>query len=94
MLRIVPAAIFVAMCFAQTSAASAYGAKVRKQCANDYFDNCNTHRVGTPELRACMRKAGAKLTPGCINALIEEGEVSAAEVAQRRRAAAAGAAGK
>jgi hypothetical protein len=92
MLRFVPAAIVVAACLAQASAASAYGAKVRKQCANDYFDNCHTHRIGTPELRACMRKAGAKLTPSCVNALIEEGEVSAAEVAQRRRAAAAAAA--
>jgi hypothetical protein len=50
------------------------------------MDNCHLHRLGTPELKACMRKAGAKLTPRCVDALIEAGEVSAAEVAQRRAA--------
>jgi hypothetical protein len=93
MLRVCSAALLLGASLLAPSGASAYGPKVRKHCANDYMDNCHTHRLGTPELRACMRKAGAKLTPGCINALIEEGEVSAAEVAQRRRAAAA-AAGK
>lgn len=67
--------------------ALAYGPKVRKFCANDYMDNCNLHRLGSPELRACMRKAGPKLTPGCVDALVEEGYVSAQEVQQRRTAA-------
>lgn len=89
MLRACPAAIVVAAWLIAPPSAAAYGAKVRKHCANDYMDNCHLHKLGTPELRACMRKAGAKLTPQCVNALIEEGEVSAAEVAQRRAAAAA-----
>lgn len=93
MLRVCSAAIVIAAWLLAPATASAYGAKVRKLCANDYFDHCHLHKLGTPELRACMRKAGAKLAPGCVNALIEEGEVSAAEVAQRR-AAAAGAASK
>jgi hypothetical protein len=66
----------------------AYGPKVRKFCANDYMDNCHTHKLGTPELSACMRKAGPKLTPSCLNALVEEGLVSSKEIAQRRAAAA------
>jgi hypothetical protein len=66
------------------AAASAYGPKVRKHCANDYMDNCHLFKLGTPELRACMRKAGPKLTPRCVDALVEEGYVSAKEVTDRR----------
>jgi hypothetical protein len=65
-------------------AAMAYGPKVRKACANDYMDNCHLHKLGTPELSACMRKAGPKLTPRCVDALVAEGHVSAKEVATRR----------
>lgn len=88
MYRAYPAAIAVAVWLLAPTGAEAYGAKVRKFCANDYMDNCHTHRLGTPELRACMRKAGAKLDPRCVDALVEEGEISAKEVAQRRAAAA------
>jgi hypothetical protein len=35
-----------------------------------------------------MRKAGDKLSPSCVDALVEAGEISASEV-QRRRAATA-----
>ncbi|WP_295558325.1 hypothetical protein [uncultured Hyphomicrobium sp.] len=89
MLRVCSVAIVVAACLVAPLSAAAYGPRVKKFCANDYMDNCHLHRLGTPELRACMRKAGAKLSPECVNALIAEGEVSAAEVAQRRAAAAA-----
>jgi hypothetical protein len=89
MLRVCSVTVLLSALMLAPSSASAYGPKVRKYCANDYFDHCNLHKLGTPELRTCMRKAGAKLTPGCVNALIEEGEVSASEVAQRRAAAAA-----
>lgn len=88
MLRMCPAVIAVIACLLAPVSASAYSEKVRRLCANDYMDNCHTHRLGTPELTACMRKAGAKLTPSCVNALIEDGQVSAKEVAQRKAAAA------
>ncbi len=86
MLRVCSATVVLSALILTSSSASAYGPKVRKFCANDYFDHCNLHKLGTPELRTCMRKAGSKLTPSCVNALIQEGEVSAAEVAQRRAA--------
>lgn len=86
MLRLCPVAIVLAAWLLVPSGAAAYGPKVRKFCANDYMDNCHTHRLGTPELRACMRKAGAKLSPRCVDALVEEGHVSASEIAQRRAA--------
>lgn len=87
MLRACSAAIVLAAWLVAPLSAAAYGPKVRRLCANDYMDNCHIHRLGTPELRACMRKAGAKLTPSCVDALVEEGEISAAEVKQRRAAA-------
>lgn len=84
--RVSPIAIALAAWLLVPASAMAYGPKVRKFCANDYMDNCHLYRLGTPEVRACMRKAGAKLSPSCVNALIEEGHVSASEVAQRRAA--------
>lgn len=87
MLRLCSAAFVLAACLLAPSGVSAYGPKVKRLCANDYMDNCHTYRLGTPELRSCMRKAGAKLSPSCVNALIEEGHVSASEVQQRRAAA-------
>jgi hypothetical protein len=87
MLRVCPVAIVLAAWLLAPSSAAAYGPKVRKFCANDYMDNCHLYRLGTPEVRACMRKAGPKLSPRCVDALVEEGHVSAAEVAQRRAAA-------
>jgi hypothetical protein len=36
-------------------------------------------------LRVCMDKAGKSLSKGCVNALIESGEVSQAEVDRRRK---------
>lgn len=88
MLRMCPAVIALTAYLVAAMSASAYSDKVRRLCANDYMDNCHTHKLGTPELKACMRKAGAKLTPSCVNALIEDGQVSANEVAQRKAAAA------
>lgn len=86
MLRMSPVALCLAAWLLVPASASAYGPKVRKLCANDYMDNCHTYRLGTPELKACMRKAGAKLSPRCVDALVESGQVSAAEVQQRRAA--------
>lgn len=88
MLRVCPVAIALGALLLVPASAEAYGPKVRKHCANDYMDNCHLYRLGTPEVRACMRKAGPKLSPQCVDALVAEGHVSAAEVAQRRAAAA------
>ncbi len=51
------------------------------------MEHCNTHEVGSEALRACMRKAGPKLSPTCVDALVDAGEVSAEEVAKKRAAA-------
>jgi hypothetical protein len=66
--------------------AAAVSEAVKTACANDYMDNCATHRVGSEGLRQCMRKAGEKLSQKCVNALVTSGEVSKAEVVARKKA--------
>lgn len=53
-------------------------------CASDYYAYCSQHSPGSPEVRKCMRAAGPKLSKGCIDALIADGEVSKAEVDRQR----------
>ena len=55
-------------------------------CAADYFAYCSDHNPDSSETRKCMDANGTKLSWVCINALIDAGEVSRAEV--ERRAAA------
>ena len=63
--------------------ASAVSARVKVACSSDYFAYCSMHKVGTPGVRQCMRVAGPKLSKRCLNALINDGEVSQDEVARR-----------
>jgi hypothetical protein len=67
------------------SQAEAVTDRVRKACNQDYLSFCSAHQVGSEGLRQCMRKADKKLSRACVDALVEAGEISAAEV-QRRRA--------
>jgi hypothetical protein len=66
--------------------AGAGNARVNSACANDYFAYCSQHDPDGPAVRRCMRAVGRKLSMGCVNALIEAGEVSKKEVARRARA--------
>jgi adenylate kinase len=68
------------------SQAEAVSDRVRRACNQDYMTFCSAHEVGSEGLRQCMRKADKKLSRACVDALVEAGEISAAEV-QRRRAA-------
>ena len=38
-------------------------------------------------LRSCMNRNGKNLSAGCVNALVQSGEVSQAEVNRRKKAA-------
>ena len=78
--------IAVALSFVLPQHAQAVSEKVRKVCRDDYMAHCNTHEVGSEELRQCMRKVGGKLSPSCVDALVEAGEVTRKEVEQRRAA--------
>lgn len=57
------------------NAASAASAKVERYCKNDYLQFCPAYEVGSAGLRSCMRQAGRRLSPRCIDALRDSGEI-------------------
>ncbi|SFV25872.1 hypothetical protein [Hyphomicrobium facile] len=65
------------------SAANAVSLRVKLACSRDYYALCSQYASDSPEVRQCMRAAGEKLSPRCINALIQAGEVSQEEVSHR-----------
>lgn len=65
------------------TASAIVSANVRNACMADYFEHCAGMEVGSQELRRCFNRAGPKLQPGCVRALISAGEVSQAEVNRR-----------
>ncbi len=67
-------------------ASNAYAVSLRVQlaCAADYYAHCSAYSPGSQQVRSCMRAVGAGLSKRCVDALVSEGEVSAAEVAHRR----------
>lgn len=65
------------------STANAVSLRVKLACSRDYYALCSQFASDSPEVRQCMRAAGPKLSPRCINALVQAGEVSEQEVAHR-----------
>lgn len=65
------------------SQAGAVSPQVRNACAGDYLNNCSKYQPESAQTRKCMRAVGARLSKGCISALIAAGEVSKAEIARR-----------
>jgi hypothetical protein len=53
---------------------------VRNACRDDYHKFCDKLEVGTPELRACMKKNATELSQGCLQALVDHKEVTEADV--------------
>ncbi len=54
--------------------------KVKTACQDDYFQHCSEHALGSASLRQCMRNVGAALSSPCILALVEEGEITKADI--------------
>ena len=78
-----PGAILLVASLAAGTQANAVGARSKLACLSDYRAYCSAHRVGSAELRQCMRANGRKLSGQCIRALVADGEISEAEVARR-----------
>ena len=57
----------------------------RQQCQSDYKQYCGEYGLDSPALRTCMDKNGKHLSKGCVEALIDAGEVSHAEVERRKQ---------
>ena len=55
--------------------ASAHSSAVQSACKTDYYKFCPAYKIGTPQLKACMRSAGGNLSRRCIDALANAGEI-------------------
>ena len=60
----------------------AYSDAVESACTGDYLAYCSAYDENSAKGRQCMRAAGAKLSQGCVGALIAAGEVSKGEAAR------------
>ena len=57
----------------------------KKHCASAYHKYCGEYGLESLALRNCMSRIGRSLSNACIDALIEAGEVSRAEVERRKK---------
>jgi len=71
------AAISIAL---SASTAGAVSQAVKTACSNDYHAYCDKLQVGSQELRTCMRGVATKLSKGCIQALVDNKEVTQADI--------------
>jgi hypothetical protein len=53
---------------------------MQDNCANDYKKFCGDYGLQTSALTLCMKKAGPSLSPACVQALVQAGKISQAEV--------------
>ena len=54
-------------------------------CAHDYRQYCNEDGIGSQLLSLCMRQHGKELSPQCIKALEDAGEVTPEEKAELKK---------
>lgn len=64
--------------------ASAVDDRVRAACTGDYLAYCSQHDPDGAGVRQCMRANGARLSTGCVQALIAAGEVPKQQMAKRQ----------
>jgi hypothetical protein len=77
------AAIMVAAAPAVSATAEANNKRVQRACLADYKNLCPQYRTSSPQLRACMESKANEISWGCIEALIDSGEVDRKRVTRR-----------
>jgi len=65
--------------------ASSYSKAVQQFCRADYQKYCGDYGLETAALRSCMDRNGKSLSRACVHALVQDGQISQAEVNRRRR---------
>jgi hypothetical protein len=70
----------IAALVALSGNAFAVSEAVKIACKPDYIAYCNKMVVGSPELRACMKTNALKLSKPCLQALVDNKEVTKADV--------------
>jgi hypothetical protein len=81
--RLAIAGLAAAICLAPSvvwSQAGTITKGMQNNCVNDYKKFCGDYGLQTSALNLCMRKAGPSLSPACVQALIQAGKISQAEV--------------
>jgi hypothetical protein len=53
---------------------------MQNNCVNDYKKFCGDYGLQTAALNLCMKKAGPSLSPACVQALVQAGKVTQADV--------------
>ena len=80
-------AISAAIAFEAAAAEqSRYSKAVQQACVADYKKYCGEYGIETEALRLCMDKNGESLTKTCVQALVDAGEVSQADIDKRKKA--------
>ena len=64
-----------------------YSKAVQQNCNADYKTHCGEYGLESNALRDCMDRNGGKLSKACVKALVDDGQVSQAEVDKRKKAA-------
>ncbi len=77
MLKRIVAVLFVTVAPGQAFAVSE---AVKVACKPDYIAFCNNMVVGSAELRSCMKSNALKLSKPCLQALVDNKEVTKADV--------------
>lgn len=80
-LALLAAGLVAGITFAPTDAA-AVSKSVKRKCSGDYKRLCPGYKIGSDDLRACMRTKHRAISNSCINALVDAGEAPAS--ARRR----------
>jgi hypothetical protein len=57
----------------------------KQNCAYDYRQYCNQDGLGSQLLALCMRQHGKELSPACIKALEDAGEVTPEEKVELKK---------
>ena len=65
---------------ASAAPAAAVNQAVKDACKPDYHAYCDGLRVESQEPRACMKDNALKLSKGCLQALVDNKEVTKADI--------------
>ena len=74
-LKFVPAVLGLSFVLVSANQAWAVNSSVQRACKRDYYRFCPSYSIGTPQLRACMRRVGRRLSPRCISAVRRSGQL-------------------
>ena len=62
------------------TAALAVNDAVKNACRDDYHKHCDKLEVGSDELRSCMQSKATELSKECLQALVDNKEVTEKDV--------------